>query len=131
MGTGTVLAWTANITDDLKDGKLNDLEMDDDDLGWAGSAMTIGAMIMCFPIGWIADWIGRKPTVLLTTFPFVIGWLLITFAQHIAMVYTGRVLVGIAGGSFCVTAPLYTSEIAETEIRGRLGKHIRTLFSND
>lgn len=124
MGAGTVLGWSANITDDLKEGELNDLVMNDDELGWAGSAMTLGALVMCIPIGWIADLIGRKPTVLLTTFPFVIGWLLITFAQHMVMVYVGRILVGIAGGSFCVTAPLYTSEISETDIRGRLGKHV-------
>ncbi|CAH2004017.1 unnamed protein product [Acanthoscelides obtectus] len=86
LGTGTVLGWTSNITDDLKKGKLNDLKMNDDQLGWAGSAMTLGAMVMCFPIGWIADILGRKITVLLTVFPFTIGWLLIISAQHEAMV---------------------------------------------
>nr|CAI5820234.1 unnamed protein product [Callosobruchus analis] len=121
LGTGTVLGWTSNITDDLKDGKLNDLKMDDDQLGWAGSAMTLGAMVMCFPIGWIADAIGRKITVLLTVIPFTIGWVLIILAKHEAMIYVGRVLTGVAGGSFCVCAPLYTSEISETELRGTLG----------
>nr|CAH7725352.1 unnamed protein product [Callosobruchus chinensis] len=121
LGTGTVLGWTSNITDDLKAGKLNDLEMDDDQLGWAGSAMTLGAMVMCFPIGWIADAIGRKITVLLTVIPFTIGWMLIILAKHEAMIYIGRVLTGVAGGSFCVCAPLYTAEISETELRGTLG----------
>ncbi|XP_023028036.1 facilitated trehalose transporter Tret1 [Leptinotarsa decemlineata] len=121
LAAGTILGWTSNITDELKAGKLNDLDMDDTELGWTGSCMNLGAMIMCFPIGWIADWLGRKPTVLLTIIPFTIGWVLITFAQHVAMVYVGRVLVGVGGGSFSVIAPLYTSEIAQTEIRGTLG----------
>ncbi|KAJ8946182.1 hypothetical protein NQ318_001694 [Aromia moschata] len=121
LGTGTVLGWTSNITDALKEGKLNGFTMDDEMLGWAGSIMTIGAMVMCFPVGWLMDAFGRKPTILIIVIPFVIGWALIAFARHIAMILAGRFLTGVAGGSFCVSAPLYTSEIAQTEIRGLLG----------
>ncbi|CAH1116857.1 unnamed protein product [Phaedon cochleariae] len=129
LGTGTVIGWTSNITDYLKDGKLNDLSMGDSELAWAGASMPFGAMIMCFPIGWMADWLGRKPTVLLTIIPFTIGWLNILMAKHVAMVYVGRILTGIAGGSFCVTAPLYTSEIAQTEIRGTLGTFLQLFIT--
>ncbi|KAG5875337.1 hypothetical protein JTB14_027196 [Gonioctena quinquepunctata] len=121
LATGTLLGWTANITDDLKSGELNSLKMNDDELGWVGSCMTLGALVMCFPSGWMADLMGRKPTVLLSIIPFTGGWLLISFAQHISMIYVGRFLVGIGGGCFSVVAPLYTSEIAQTEIRGTLG----------
>ncbi|XP_057662768.1 facilitated trehalose transporter Tret1-like [Diorhabda carinulata] len=120
-GTGTAISWTSNITNDLKDGKLNDIKMGDDEIGWVGSLMTLGAMCMCFPIGWIADLIGRKPTVLLTIIPFTIGWLMILFGSNIVMIYIARFLIGLAGGGFCVMAPMYTSEIAETDIRGTLG----------
>lgn len=122
LGTGTVIGWTSNITDDLKAGKLNSLELKTDyQLGLVGSLMTIGAMLMCIPIGPIADWIGRKPAILLTVIPFSLGWLLILAAKHDAMVYAGRFFTGVGGGSFCVIAPLYTSEISQTEIRGMLG----------
>ncbi|CAH2017063.1 unnamed protein product [Acanthoscelides obtectus] len=40
FGTGSVIGWTSNICEDLKNGKLNELEMDDDQLGWSGSCMT-------------------------------------------------------------------------------------------
>ncbi|KAJ8917707.1 hypothetical protein NQ315_005156 [Exocentrus adspersus] len=121
LALGTILGWSANITENLKAGDLNGFKMDTDMLGWTGSTVTLGATLVCFPIGFVADAFGRKPTVLASTIPFIIGWLLIIFAQHISMVYAGRLLTGIAGGSFAVTAPLYTSEIAETEVRGRLG----------
>ncbi|XP_030760388.1 facilitated trehalose transporter Tret1-like [Sitophilus oryzae] len=83
--------------------------------------MCLGAMFVCIPIGVLADAIGRKWTTLLTVIPFSIGWLAITFAQNTAMVLVGRFLTGMAGGSFCIVAPLYTSETAQTEIRGTLG----------
>ena len=37
------------------------------------------------------------------------------------MILAGRFLTGMAGGGFSLTAPVYTSEIAETSIRGVLG----------
>lgn len=117
LAAGTLLGWTGTIGDKLKE----DLELSDDNLGWIGSLMTLGAMFSCFPIGIMCDKIGRKVSVLILVIPFTIGWLLIIFQQHIAMIYAGRFVCGLAGGAFCVAAPLYSCEVAEVEIRGRLG----------
>lgn len=37
----------------------------------------------------------------------------------------GRVLTGLAGGAYSIIVPLYTSEIAEKEIRGTLGTYFQ------
>lgn len=37
------------------------------------------------------------------------------------MIVAGRFITGMSMGAFCVAAPMYTSEIAEIEIRGSLG----------
>ncbi|KAF7286241.1 hypothetical protein GWI33_006712 [Rhynchophorus ferrugineus] len=118
MGTGTVIAWTSNISQQLERGDLNKVELD---LSWVGSIMCLGAMLICIPIGLLADAIGRKLSTLLTVIPFVLGWLLLIYTQNTAMCLVGRFFTGMAGGAFCIVAPLYTSEIAQTEIRGTLG----------
>lgn len=38
-------------------------------------------------------------------------------------------LVGVSTGSFCVVAPMYISEIAETSIRGTLGTLFQLLLT--
>uniref|UniRef100_A0A6P7F2Y3 Facilitated trehalose transporter Tret1-like n=1 Tax=Diabrotica virgifera virgifera TaxID=50390 RepID=A0A6P7F2Y3_DIAVI len=121
FGMGTAIGWTSNITQDLKEGELNEIDMTDVEIAWIGAMMTLGAILMCIAVGWIVDMIGRKSTVLYSIFPFFIGWLLITCSSEITLTYIGRFLVGIAGGSFCVIVPLYTSEIAHESIRGALG----------
>ncbi|XP_072380301.1 facilitated trehalose transporter Tret1-like [Diabrotica undecimpunctata] len=121
FGIGTGIGWTSNITQDLKEGELNEIDMTDVELGWMGAMLTLGAIFMCIAVGWIVDMIGRKATVLFSIFPFLIGWVLITCSAEITLTYIGRFLVGIAGGSFCVIVPLYTSEIAHDSIRGALG----------
>ncbi|CAG9853755.1 unnamed protein product [Phyllotreta striolata] len=126
--TGTVLGWTANVTDDLKSGKLNGLKMANEELEWAGSCCTLGAMAACLPIGFLADALGRKPTCLATVAPFVLGWLLITYSMNHLMVYVGRVLTGAAGGAFVVIGPIYIAEIAQTHIRGRLATFVQVFI---
>nr|CAI5859998.1 unnamed protein product [Callosobruchus analis] len=121
LSMGNVIGWTSNICQELKSGKLNGLEMDDDQLGWAGSSMALGALVTCIPVGFICEWIGRKGAALVATVPLLLGWIMVMFANHKALVYSGRVLSGLGGGSFCVCGPLYTSEICQPEIRGTLG----------
>lgn len=129
MAAGTLLGWTSNISGDMKEGKYNNLPINDSVLGWIGSFTTLGAMLMCFPIGIICDYLGRKITMLLLIIPFCIGWLLIIFANSVGMVYAGRFITGMAGGAFCVTAPLYTSEIAQKEVRGALGSYFQLFLT--
>lgn len=45
------------------------------------------------------------------------------------MLYVGRFILGIAGGAFAVSAPLYTSEIAEKEVRGALGSYFQLMVT--
>ncbi|KAF5279760.1 hypothetical protein FQA39_LY05450 [Lamprigera yunnana] len=121
VATGTALGWTGNIALELKSGEFNDMQISDTEFGWIGSLTNLGAMCICFPIGFICDKIGRKFATLLLTIPFIAGWLLIIFSTNVTMLYIGRFIIGLAGGGFCIAAPLYTSEIAEKNIRGALG----------
>lgn len=45
------------------------------------------------------------------------------------MVYFGRLILGMAGGAFAVAAPVYTSEIAEKEVRGALGSYFQLMIT--
>lgn len=96
---------------------------------WISSLINLGAAAVCFPIGLIMDALGRKKTMLLLVLPFTLGWLLIIFASNVAMLMVGRFITGVAGGAFCVTAPAYTSEIAQDSIRGTLGSYFQLMVT--
>lgn len=84
---------------------------------------------MCFPIGYFCDLVGRKYAMLSLIIPFTAGYLIIIFANSLVMLYVGRFVTGMAGGAFCVSAPMYTSEIAQKEIRGALGSYFQLLLT--
>lgn len=130
VACGAVLGWTANIEKNQeKNIEFNNITIGDSEIGWIGSFATLGALLSCIPIAIFCDFVGRKLAMLLLVIPFMLGWLLIIFATSVEMIYAGRFITGFSGGAFCVSAPLYTSEIAETPIRGALGSYFQLLLT--
>lgn len=126
LATGTALGWSAPATPRLVDEgqyfPITASEMD-----WCSSVITIGCAVSCLPIGFLMNKFGRKWTMISLVVPFMLGWSLVTFAQNFTMLLAGRFLLGTAGGAFCVSAPQYSSEIAEKEIRGIVGTFFQLL----
>ena len=92
----------------------------DDEYSWISSIILLGNSISCLPIGYMLDKLGRKWAMIILVVPFTIGWILVIWAQNFTMMLIGRLILGLAGGPFCVAAPQYTAEISQKEIRGTL-----------
>lgn len=84
------------------------------------SSMALGGLSTGLLAGYVTAMIGRKATLLVSFAPFILGWLLLTFANAPWMLYVGRYLIGCAGGSGSVAVTVYVGEIAQTSIRGQL-----------
>ena len=89
------------------------------------SLITVGAIFGSPLAGWAIDKLGRKSTIMLCVVPFVLGWLLIGFAQNLAMLYSGRVISGLACGVISVTAPVSSILSQASACRWRVKKHLR------
>ncbi|KAI5644141.1 sugar transporter domain-containing protein [Phthorimaea operculella] len=129
LAAGSMLGWSSPVMYQAINGHSTyDFRIEEQE-SWISSLVNLGAAAICFPIGLIMDTIGRKKTMLFLVIPFTLGWLLITFAQNVAMIMIGRFITGVAGGAFCVTAPAYTSEIAQDSIRGALGTYFQLMIT--
>lgn len=136
LAAGTLLGWTSPTGQMVVD-RLNEpdfvgeygFHVDNEAWSWVGSSTTLGAAAMCVLIGTIINMWGRKLTMLLLVIPFVVGWALVTWPQNVAMLVAGRALLGVSGGAFCVTAPTYTGEIAQKDIRGSLGSYFQLMLT--
>lgn len=128
FAAGSLLGWTSPTQTPIVNGELG-FEVTENQFSWVGSAMTLGAAFVCIPIGFLINLIGRKLTMLLLVLPFTLGWCLLIWAQNVTMMYAARFILGISGGAFCVTAPMYTGEIAQKEIRGTLGSFFQLMIT--
>lgn len=66
------------------------------------------------------DYIGRKNTIILSTIPFVVTWLLMGMASSSTLLFVSRFLVGLTDGLVYNALPMYLGEIADPKVRGFL-----------
>ncbi|CAN8234674.1 unnamed protein product [Cochlearia groenlandica] len=86
-----------------------------------GSLSNVGAMVGAIASGQIAEFIGRKGSLMIAAIPNIIGWLCISFAKNTSFLYMGRLLEGFGVGIISYTVPVYIAEIAPQNMRGGLG----------
>lgn len=84
------------------------------------SILLIGALIGALAGGVIADYFGRKKTLLLTLILFIIGTWILSAAGSFASFLIGRFICGLAVGLVSMAAPLYIAEISTQAHRGAL-----------
>jgi SP family facilitated glucose transporter-like MFS transporter 3 len=87
----------------------------------AVSALAIGAPIGAIFGGKLSDGYGRRMTLLLDAFAFLIGGIMQTFAPSLAIITLARFVIGLASGVATVLVPIYLGELAPPNLRGTLG----------
>jgi len=86
----------------------------------AVSAVLIGTIIGAAFGGKLADWLGRKLTLIICAIIFAAGAILTAFAGSLWLFVAWRILVGLGIGAASVVAPMLASELSPPSIRGRM-----------
>ena len=94
---------------------LNALEV-----GFVTSSLLVGCMIGALACARLADALGRRRLVVVAGAVFALGCLIAALAPGLAIIITGRFVMGLAVGALSMTVPIYLSEIAPARARGAL-----------
>ncbi|CEP17318.1 hypothetical protein [Parasitella parasitica] len=93
----------------------------DSGAGYAIVPVSLAAsFIASFVSGFIADKLGRKKFFYVASIIHEIGCIVEIAGQSLASFFAGRIITGIAIGIYSMLVPLYQSEIAKPQNRGRL-----------
>ncbi len=98
-------------------------------LGVISGALTFSIAIGALFGGRIADLLGRRRVFNIDIFLYVIGIVLIAFAQGPVMIVTGVVIAGLAAGADLPTSVAVVSELAPEQARGRLVAFTQVMWS--
>ncbi|KAJ8954035.1 hypothetical protein NQ318_004328 [Aromia moschata] len=100
------------------------MEVSTDEGSWMAVMPLLGAVIGALIVGVTVDILGRKRTIILTTFPFFAGWIMVAYAKSVTVLYVARFIAGVADGWAFTAVPMYIGEIADPKIRGLLGSGV-------
>ncbi|KAF2712668.1 high affinity glucose transporter [Pleomassaria siparia CBS 279.74] len=88
--------------------------------GGITASMPAGSLVGALASSFLADRLSRKTTIQIAALIWIIGALLQTAANGVALLCVGRVVAGVCVGIASSIVPVYQSEIAPKEIRGRV-----------
>jgi MFS family permease len=83
------------------------------------AAVLLGSVFSTLFAGLLADWMGRKPLMVLAGLTFVLSIPIIALSQGYGPLFFGRLLQGISGGLIGVVVPLYLAECLSASNRGK------------
>jgi MFS transporter, SP family, solute carrier family 2 (myo-inositol transporter), member 13 len=83
------------------------------------AAVLLGSVISTLFAGALADWMGRKPLMMLSGLLFVFSIPVIALSHGYESLVLGRLLQGISAGLIGVVVPLYLAECLSATSRGK------------
>lgn len=117
---GLLFGYDSGAVNGTQDGLRTTFALNEASLGFTVGSLLIGCAVGAFFAGRLADSIGRRTVMLLAAMLFLAGALVqgITGMHEIFVI--ARFCGGMAVGAASVLSPLYISEMAPANIRGRL-----------
>jgi len=88
-------------------------------LSFIVAAVLLGSVFSTLFSGLLADWMGRKPLMILSGCAFVVSIPMIALSSGYGPLLFGRLLQGVSGGFIGVVVPLYLAECLAASSRGK------------
>lgn len=88
---------------------------------WGGALSVIYALMqfLCGPtLGNLSDRFGRRPVLLVSMFAMAVDYLVMALSWHLAVLFVGRMLSGVAGATFSA-ASAYIADVSSKEDRAK------------
>lgn len=106
--------------------KDTNLSLSESQVSWFASITAITCPIGGLISGYLSDRIGRKRTLILTDVIAMISWIIIGFSSRtdsqvlFIQLMISRTIIGVIIGMSTTPSVMYTSEVCDPKIRGRL-----------
>ncbi|CAO3597074.1 unnamed protein product [Absidia cylindrospora] len=99
------------------------------ELGVATGMFAVGGLVGALIAGPLAEYLGRRDSMLVINVSFIIGAILLSLSTSSAQFAIGRIFVGIGSGFMTVVISMYIAETAPPRWRGTLGSLLQLFMT--
>lgn len=117
---GLLFGYDSGAVNGTQGGLVKEFGLSDAALGFTVGSLLIGCAVGAFLAGRLADAMGRRKVMLIAAALFLVGALVQGFTDSHTIFVIARFAGGMAVGAASVLSPLYISEVAPANVRGRL-----------
>jgi len=117
---GLLFGYDSGAVNGTQTGLTEEFHLTSAGLGFTVGSLLIGCAVGAFFAGRLADIIGRRSVMILAAILFVAGALVQGVTDVHTLFVIARFCGGMAVGAASVLSPLYISEVAPANVRGRL-----------
>ncbi|MEO5706203.1 MAG: sugar porter family MFS transporter [Alteraurantiacibacter sp.] len=117
---GLLFGYDSGAVNGTQGGLTATFNLSQAQLGFTVGSLLIGCAVGAFAAGRLADAVGRRSVMIVAALLFVIGALVQGTTDSHTLFVIARFAGGMAVGAASVLSPLYISEVAPANIRGRL-----------
>ena len=117
---GLLFGYDSGAVNGTQGGLTEQFNLSEAALGFTVGSLLIGCAVGAFFAGRLADVIGRRSVMIVAAVLFVVGALVQGYTDSHSLFVLARFAGGMAVGAASVLSPLYISEVAPANIRGRL-----------
>lgn len=117
---GLLFGYDSGAVNGTQSGLTEAFGLDANGLGFTVGSLLIGCAVGAFFAGRLADAIGRRTVMIGAAVLFVVGALIQGLTDVHGLFVAARFAGGMAVGAASVLSPLYISEVAPANIRGRM-----------
>ncbi|RZC38205.1 Sugar tr and/or MFS 1 domain containing protein [Asbolus verrucosus] len=118
------MAWSSPIIAILENDDIDKIplkrQITEDEESWIGSLMAMGGIFGPLIFQYFVQTVGRKITVTVIAFPFLVAYLISAFSETIWLFYIARILMGVGVGGMFSILPIFVVETVEDINRGLL-----------
>ncbi|XP_014277106.1 facilitated trehalose transporter Tret1 [Halyomorpha halys] len=126
MVVGVAYCWFEPITMRLAEDP--NLDLNTEDVSWLIAILEFGCLISPLVSGDLTNRIGRKYVIMSIGPLCLAGFILILCSKTMLSLAIVRILHGLATGVAFTITPIYTAEVAEPKLRGRLSGTFQTTW---
>ena len=117
---GLLFGYDSGAVNGTQEGLKTAFNLTENGLGLTVGSLLVGCFVGAFLAGKLADTMGRRKVMMLAAILFLVGAIIQGFSHLQIIFIVARFMGGVAVGAASVLSPVYISEVAPANIRGRM-----------